>query len=121
MYSRKIVYLNLTPYDDNNEIMRSFIMIFSVFALLLTVTVSTAHAHITPNTTDTNISQDHQHVPNSDSHIDCCGMTCNGCHHIAANTSSPSTKTISAEKLSISEDDFYLSDVVYGLKRPPKS
>lgn len=117
--------MNLTSHDDNNGIMRSFIMILSVFALLVTVTVSVAHADIMLASADVTVSQDHQHTPDSDSYSDCCDMACGGCslhcHHIASHTSDTSLEAPNSTQTFLSIEKLALSEVIYGLKRPPKS
>ena len=105
--------------------MRSFIMILSVFALLVTVTVSVAHADIMPAGADVTISQDSQNMPDNDSSSDCSDIACSGCsmhcHHIATHTSNINLKGPDSNQDALSKEDIALSKIVYGLKRPPKS
>ena len=87
--------------------MKKFLMILSVFAFLATSMAGLAHAE--------------------DASKDGCDMACSGCHvhchnHIASHSHDGLSALFGAkEKRVLGQELIYLSDLTYGLKRPPKA
>ncbi|MCB1580480.1 MAG: hypothetical protein H6859_00320 [Rhodospirillales bacterium] len=106
--------------------MRKFLMIFSVFALVVSITADLAHAHTTSLDTQTQISADMDSGPDNSAYPGCCDMACGGCgmhhHHHAANGLSDgfSLQAATKDRQGFGAESIYLSDFVYGLKRPPR-
>lgn len=111
--------------------MRNVLMILSIFAFLTTSVASFAHAETLCNpSSDICASQhiDNKNAPDNDMSQDGCGFACNGCHvhchhHV---TPTHSDDVLSAlfgakEKRISGQELIYLSDLTYGLKRPPKA
>ena len=100
---------------------------FSMVALVFAVMTSAAHAcmDISQKTSISAFSQDNDangHDQSSSSYD--CEMACGHCcvHHIMSNIDVSSLlPNLDAKLSAITESDIVLSDLVYGLKRPPKS
>tara|TARA_Y100000590_G_scaffold16019_2_gene19415 strand:+ start:5545 stop:5865 length:321 start_codon:yes stop_codon:yes gene_type:complete len=106
--------------------MSRFILIFSAFAMIFSMTIcaSNAHADIAPGSElsisiDADNPEDSNPSSNSDSDIFCVGC----CAHHAANTSHGNSDlaSLSKGKLLMPDTTLSVSDFIYGLKRPPKS
>jgi hypothetical protein len=106
--------------------MSKVFLIFTLFALIVSVTVTAAHAHVeidTPSEISSTI-----HLDSDDDHNDLgnqnCEMACGGCciHHVMNSFNQTySVSSLSKEKLHILNTDVFVSDFIYGLKRPPRS
>lgn len=105
--------------------MKKYFLIFTLFAMVFSVTLSVAHA-CTDIETSVEISATHD-IDSSDtdeaplaSHD--CEMACGGCciHHISTSSADTLIPSVSETPFPF-ELDVVLSDVAYGLKRPPKS
>ena len=106
-------------------------MIFSVLALLASLSASMAHAESLCSDSKPENCASHQmdDVPDNDSNPEgCCDMACGGCgmhhhnHHISSQMPDVYTLKIAGKDLrALEEQQIYLSDLIYGLKRPPKS
>lgn len=111
--------------QDNK--MRKFVTILSLFALLVSITASLAHAHMNTPDTQTHIASDMGHGSDDTDYSDCCDMACGGCgmhhhHHVAYILSDSISAHIAIkDKQGFGTDLTYLSSLVYGLKRPPKA
>ncbi|MFN3828249.1 MAG: hypothetical protein ACK4NR_11580 [Micavibrio sp.] len=111
--------------------MRKFLMLFSVFALLVSLTASLAHAETVCNEASSEIcaSQHIDNVPDNDAAPDgCCDMACGGCgmhcshSHMSSSTHDAfSLKVSGKDQRALEEQQVYISDLIYGLKRPPKA
>ena len=107
--------------------MRKFMMLFSVFALLVSLSASLAHAE--PHCNDVmpeNCAPQHMDdTSDKDGSPDgCCDMSCGGCgmhHHISSHVNDAlSLKVSGKDQRVLEEQQIYLSNLIYGLKRPPK-
>lgn len=105
-------------------------MILSVLAFLTTSMVGLAHAETLcdPSSEICNSQHvDENNVPDNDVSKDGCDLACNGCHaHCHHYATSHSLDTFSdlfsaKEHRIQSQSLIYLSDLIYGLKRPPKA
>ncbi len=106
--------------------MSKFFLILSAFALIVSVTVCASHvAHASVDTAseisaniDADSSDDNSLGSNG------CDMTCGGCcvHH-AMDTSYGIKDLVSVGKdqMLLPDTTLFVSDFMYGLKRPPKS
>lgn len=111
--------------------MRKFLMLFSVFSLLVSLTVSLAHAETVCNGASSEIcaSQHMDNAPDNDAAPDgCCDMACGGCgmhhhnHHMSSNMHDVlSLKLSGKDQRSLDRQQIHISDLIYGLKRPPKA
>ena len=106
--------------------MRKFLMILSIFALVVSITASLAHAHTNFPDTQTHVSSDMDHGPDNTAYPDCCDMACGGCgmhhhHHLAQGLNdSFSLQASMKDRQAFGKEAIYISDFVYGLKRPPR-
>jgi len=106
-------------------------MLFSVFALLVSLTASLAHAETVCNEASLEIcdSQHMDNAPENDGTPDgCCDMACGGCgmhcqhsHMSSATHDAFSLKVSGKDQRALEEQQVYISDLIYGLKRPPKA
>jgi|GEM_PF-925862 len=111
--------------------MRNFIILFSVFALLVSLTASFAHAETICNKplSEICVSQHLDNAADDDAAPnDCCDMACGGCgmhcgysHMSSLVHDSFSLKVLGKDKRAFDEQRIYISDLIYGLKRPPKA
>ena len=111
--------------------MRNFIILFSVFALLVSLTASFAHAETICNKASSEIcaSQHLDNAPDDDAAPnDCCDMACGGCgmhcghsHMSSLVHDAFSLKVLGKDQRAFDEQKSYISDLIYGLKRPPKA
>ncbi|HEX2753351.1 MAG TPA: hypothetical protein VHP34_09690 [Alphaproteobacteria bacterium] len=111
--------------------MRNFIILFSVFALLVSLTASFAHADTICHEASSEIcaSQHLDNAPDDDvAPNDCCdmacgacGMHCGHCHISSLAHDAFSLKVLGKDKRTFDEQKIYISDLIYGLKRPPKA
>lgn len=111
--------------------MGKLLVIFTLFAMVVSTTASIAHAHMDVGSTsgvhisvdvdnDSNPTGDSEPVSNNDCDMGCCGSCFH--HHAMPNLNQDSNPFMSAkDKLILSNTDHYLSDLIYGLKRPPKA
>lgn len=110
--------------------MRKFLMLFSVFALLVSLTASLVHAETVCNGASSEIcaSQHMNNAPDNDAAPDgCCDMACGGCgmhhnHHMSSHMHDDfSLKVSGKDQRSLDRQQIHISDLIYGLKRPPKA
>lgn len=105
--------------------MRLAIITISVFALLFTLTAELAHAHLVDQSTQNHISveTDNNQDKNNTTGSDECEMVCSVHHHHigSSNNDSVSLYDILKDKNFLAKDVIYISDYIYGLKRPPKA
>ena len=110
--------------------MKKFLMILSIFAFLTTSMASLAHAETLCDPLSEICASQHvnsDNAPDNDASKDGCGMACSGCHihchnHIASNVQDElSTLFGEKEKRILGQELIYISDLIYGLKRPPKA
>ena len=101
-------------------------LIFTLFAMIVSMTVSATHAHASVDSpaeisisVDLDDSDDHNALGSKD-----CDVACSSCciHHAMSNSNqiiglSPLVK----DKLQVPHESIFVSDFIYGLKRPPKS
>lgn len=106
--------------------MSKFFLILSAFALIVSVTVCASHSAHAGVDTDTEISTSIDIDNQGDTSLGSngCDMTCGGCcvHH-ATNTSHGISDLTSVGKgqLLMPDTTLFVSDFIYGLKRPPKA
>ncbi len=105
--------------------MRKFFLVISTFAMIVSVTVCASHAHASvDNGLEISVStHDHSAKDNSLDN-DGCDMSCGGCclHHAIGNfQGNDKIISLAKHKLLLPEAQLLVSDVIYGLKRPPKS
>lgn len=110
------------------SLMRRFLIALSIFGLVVSITASLAHAHINPPDTQTHVSSsDTDHSPDNPAYPDCCDMACGGCgmhhhHHLAHSLNDGFSLQASVKDQQVfGKGLIYLSDFVYGLKRPPRA
>ena len=110
--------------------MRKFLMILSVFSLLVSLTASLAHAETICNEASSEIcaSAHVDNAPDTDPANECCDMACGGCgmhchsHHMTSNMHEGfSLKAESKDQRMSGQAQIHISDLIYGLKRPPKA
>ena len=110
--------------------MRKLIMIISVFAFFATSLAGLAHAE-TGCDPSTEICET-QHIntdnaPDDNTSNEGCDMACSGCHvhchnHISSTANNDLSIEFNAKKLTLlGHELLYISDFIYGLKRPPKA
>ena len=105
--------------------MSKVFLVFTLCALIVSMTVSAAYAHVeidTPSEISSTINldsdDDHNYLGNQD-----CEMTCSGCciHHVMnSSNQTHSLSSLSKEKLHALNTNVFVSDFIYGLKRPPR-
>ncbi len=106
--------------------MNKFFLVLSAFALIVSVTVCASHvAHASVDTdTDISISIDIDNQNDNSLGSIGCDMSCGGCcvHH-AMDTAYSVQDIISVGKGQLLEPDttLFVSEFIYGLKRPPKA
>lgn len=106
--------------------MSKVLLIFTLFTLIVSVTVSAAHAHVeidTPSEISSTINFDSDDNHNNLGSQD-CDMACGGCciHHVMNSSSQiHSLSSLSKDKLHALNTNIFVSDFIYGLKRPPRS
>ena len=106
--------------------MSKFFLLLSAFALIVSVTVCASHvAHASVDTdTEISISIDADSSEDTSLGNNGCDMACGGCcvHH--AMNASFSVKDLTAlgkDQMSLPNTPLFVSDLIYGLKRPPKA
>lgn len=104
--------------------MNRFILTLSAFALIVSVTLCASHAHASvDNNPEISISIDVQNLDH-DTLKDSCDMSCGGCcvHHVIYYSHDlHNLISINKNKVLLPNTALFVSDVIYGLKRPPKS
>lgn len=106
--------------------MSKFILLFTAFTMIVSVTVCASHAAHASVDTDTEISISVDADSSEDTSLGSngCDMSCGGCcvHH-ATGTSHGTSDLLSVGKDQLFKLDtaLFVSDVIYGLKRPPKA
>ena len=107
--------------------MKHFIMVFSFLAFLCTITVTAAHACMDMPQDIAGEAMSHDHnasETNQKSSCDCdmtCGHAC-AHHHVMSYENGAFLLFFNGYKDSrFEESQVALGDLVYGLKRPPKS
>ena len=105
--------------------MSRFILIFSAFAMIFSMTIcaSNAHADIAPGSElsisiDADNPEDSNPSSNSDSDVFCVGCCV---HHAISASHSNDLASTGNEKLFMLDTTLSVSDFIYGLKRPPQS
>ena len=106
--------------------MSKFFLIFTLFAMIVSMTVSATHAHANADSpseisisVDLDDSGDHNALGSKD-----CDVACGGCciHHVMNNTNQIiGLSSLAKDKLQVPHESIFVSDYIYGLKRPPKS
>ena len=106
--------------------MRKVFLTFTVFAMIVSITISVAHACVDADIShDISISQQLDDV-NSNNPLNTandCSIACDGCcvHHLITSHSEFNKEFMVIDKTILFEHDLVVSDLSYGLKRPPKS
>lgn len=126
----QIMSIELLPSQCYFIKMRKLLMLFSVFALLVSLTASLVHAETVCNGASSEIcdSQHMDNAPDNDAAPDgCCDMACGGCgmhhhnHHMSSHMHDVFPLKVSGkDQRSLDRQLIYISDLIYGLKRPPK-
>jgi hypothetical protein len=106
--------------------MSKFFLILSAFALIVSVTVCASHvAHASVDTnTDISISIDIDNQNDNSLGSNGCDMSCGGCcvHHATGTPHGTSDlPSVGKDQLFKFDATLFVSDVIYGLKRPPKA
>ena len=105
--------------------MNKLILIFSVFAMIVSVTVCASHVHAADTIdAEMSISIDHENSEDISIDINSCDMACAGCCvHLTTNTANEFKEFLTAwkDQLGLPITQFIVSDLIYGLKRPPKA
>lgn len=100
-------------------------MILSAFAMIVSVTVCASHvAHASVDTgSELSISIDADSSEDSSLGSNGCDMSCGGCciHHAINMSHSDNIASVGNGKLLLPDTTMFVSDFIYGLKRPPKS
>ncbi len=106
--------------------MSRIFLIFTLFAMIASMTVSATHAHANVDSpseisisVDLDDSGDHNALGSKD-----CDVACGGCciHHAMSNSNQIDSLSSSAkDRLQVPHESIFVSDYIYGLKRPPKS
>lgn len=105
--------------------MRKIFLTFTVFAMIVSVTITAAHACVDIDlSNDISISQQFDDTNNNDSSKNdkSYDTVCGGCclHHIVFDQTSVNNHSILNGTLISNKSDLLLSNPAYGLKRPPK-
>jgi hypothetical protein len=105
--------------------MRRVFLIFTLFAMIVSMTVSATHDHASVDSpseisisVDLDDSGDHNHLGSKD-----CDIACGGCciHHVMNNSNQITSLPSSAkDRLQVPHASIFVSDFIYGLKRPPQ-
>ena len=103
--------------------MRIFLTLFTVFALLFTLTAELSHAHVLDQDAQTHISAEKENNQDNKLASDRCEIVCNAHHYHIDNDQSNGISLYDPVKniRTLGKDHVYLPDFVYGLKRPPKA
>ena len=108
--------------------MSKFFLIFSMFAVIVSMTVCASHAHASLSTLSeipvSVVTIDVDSQENSTSSGNDCGITCGGCcvHHLINTFDKPSnTGPMGKSKMLMPDTNISVSDIIYNLKRPPRS
>ena len=105
-------------------------MILSVFAFLATSMAGLAHAETLCDTSSEICASEHVgngNAQDGDVSYDGCDLACSGCHvHCHGHASVTSHGDLSIQlsvknKAVFGQELIYISDLIYGLKRPPKA
>jgi hypothetical protein len=101
--------------------MSKFLLTLSAFAMIVSVTVCISHAHATIDTEISISIDDHNHEDDSQS-SNSCDMSCGGCcvHHAIALHGASDLASADKSELLMPDTALLVSDVIYGLKRPPR-
>jgi len=106
--------------------MRNFLVIFSVFAMLLSITSDIAHAHnFLSGESNTTISAiDFSDTQNNETEKN-CDMACSNCcahsHSLSTDNKYLNSRMLLSNKVIPEVENLDTSDFIYGLKRPPKA
>ncbi len=105
--------------------MNKFFLILSAFALIVSVTVCASHsAHASVDTeSEISISIDADSPSDTSLGSNGCDMSCGGCcvHHVINTYGISTLASVGKGQLLMPDTDLFVSDFIYGLKRPPKS
>ena len=105
--------------------MSKFFLILSAFALIVSVTVCASHAAHASVDTDTEISISVDADSSEDTSLGSngCDMSCGGCciHHAIDTSHSNNLASAGQGKLLMPDTTLFVSDVISGLKRPPRA
>ena len=107
--------------------MSKFFLILSAFALIVSVTVCASHAaHASDGRTSSEISISvDADAPDDNTSLGSngCDMSCGGCcvHHVIHSSHGASNAVTGKDQLFMPDTTLFVSDFIYGLKRPPKS
>ena len=106
--------------------MSKIFLIFTLFALIVSVTVSAAHAHVEidipseiSSTIDLDSDDDHKDLVSQ-----YCKQACGGCcinHAMNSSNQTHNLSSLTKSKLHALKTNVFVSDFTYGLKRPPRS
>ena len=106
--------------------MRKFLLVFTMFSIVVSITASLAHAHIDVDTSSEisfSIDLDDSDETTLLNSIDCdlaCGGGC--VHHVMNGSDNINDLTwLIKDKRHTSNTVIFVSDAIYGLKRPPKA
>lgn len=109
--------------------MRMFLMTLSVFAFMATSLASLAHAELLCDPSSEICASEHvdKEQSSNDAEKDGCDIACYGCHahchHHVVDLSSDSLfeqSLVSTQRI-FGTKTAYISNLIYGLKRPPKA
>lgn len=105
--------------------MRNVFLTFTVFAMIVSITISVAHACVDKDSSHSiSVSQQLDDISDNDSSNEYkSGDTaCSGCciHHIISNQISSGSDYIPSLALISKDPDGILSNLAYGLVRPPR-
>jgi hypothetical protein len=110
--------------------MRKFLMLLSVFAFFATSLAGLAHAETVCDPSSEICATQHidkENAPDEDTSKEGCDLACSGCHahchnHISSTAySGLSVQFAAKEQRLLGQELIYISDFIYGLKRPPKA
>ncbi len=93
--------------------------------MIVSVTICASHAHASVENDIEISASSHDHSTGNNSlDNDGCDMSCGGCcvHHLIGTfQGNDNIISLAKQKLLLPEAQLLVSDVIYGLKRPPKS
>ena len=106
--------------------MNKFILLFTAFAMIVSATVCASHAAHASVDTDTEISISIDADSSEDTSLGSNGsdMACDGCciHHAMSASLGVKALTVTGKnKMLLPDTPLFVSDLIYGLKRPPKA
>ncbi len=105
--------------------MSKFFLILSVFAMIVSVTVCVSHAaHASVDTgSELSITIDADSPEDTSEGNNGCKMSCGGCcaHHAVDTSHNANFASVGDRKPLMPDTTLFVSDVIYGLKRPPRS